>query len=349
MTEAKANIKQPVRHRIAVAVDVLMIILVVLDLSCIAFDSLFNVRFIREVLIGGVFPSFKNWYADYVHEDFLLYESVFVTLFIIEIAIRWFLAIIHKTYDKWFFYPFIHWYDVIGCIPTSTFRLLRFIRVIVLTYRLHRWGVINLHNYTLFRYGLHYYNIVVEEISDRVAVSLISQARDEVKRGVPMSEDIINKVLEPRREQIVGWAAGRVQEGLRRHYLSQREEIQNYLQQIIKESVDDNRELRNLERFPVIGTQISIAINKAVQDITFNVIDRLTSDFAASDKREILEAVVDAITEVILSKGDSEETSADFTNQLVIESLELMIERVKSKKWKVMEQKLAQDPNDVFY
>jgi hypothetical protein len=349
MNQSNSKTTQPFRHRIALAIDVLMIILVIMDLSFIAFDSLFNVRFIREGILGALLPQFKDWYAETIHEDFLLYEIIFPILFIIEITIRWFLAIIRKTYAKWFFYPFIHWYDVLGCLPISSLRLLRFVRLVVLTYRLHRWGVINLNNYALFRYGLHYYNIAVEEISDRVAVSLLTQARDEVKRGVPMSEDIINKVLEPRREQIVGWAAGRVQEGLRRHYLANRPEIQTYLQDIIRESVDNNQELRNLEKIPVIGGQIANAINKSVQDITFNVIDHLTSDFAASENREMLEAVVDAITEVILSKGHSTETSAEFTNQLVIESMDLMIERVRSKKWQLMEQKMDEDPDDVFY
>lgn len=61
---------------------------------------------------------------------------IFVSIFIAELLIRWMVTIHQKTYHKWFFYPVIHWFDVLGCIPVGSFRWLRLLRVFSILYRL---------------------------------------------------------------------------------------------------------------------------------------------------------------------------------------------------------------------
>ncbi|MEZ5021997.1 MAG: hypothetical protein R2728_01825 [Chitinophagales bacterium] len=76
--------------------------------------------------------------------QFLYYDLVFVGIFVLELSVRWTIAIFRNTYAKWFFYPFIHWYDVLGCIPLSSFRALRLLRVFSMFYRLNRLGIIDM-------------------------------------------------------------------------------------------------------------------------------------------------------------------------------------------------------------
>lgn len=343
------NTKQPIRHKISVAVDVFMIVVVFVDMIWIAFDGLFEVRVFNEFMRNFLPSSFMDWYGAVIDEDFLFYESrIFITIFLAELLIRWMLAIIKKTYDKWFFYPLVHWYDVLGCIPTSSFRILRFLRIIVLLYKLHRWKVIDLNNYAVFRHLMHYYNILVEEVSDRVAVNLLEEAKSEMKHGEPITNMILRDVLLPHRGEIVEWTAAHVQTGIRRHYQANRKEIQNYLQKVIQETVEENKEVSNLERIPLLGSVVAESINKAVREITFGVIDRLTADLAASENNFAMEKIVEAITDVIFRLNENTDNSQkNLSNQIISESIDLIIDRVKVKKWKIKE--ASEDLGDVFY
>ncbi len=344
-------IEQPFSHRMLLFVDVLMISLVIIDLVLIAFDSLFAVKIIKEQFFTKLAPDFTYWYGNVIHQNFLLYvSSVFITIFIVELSIRWILAIFHRTYDKWFFYPIYHWYDVLGCIPTSSFRILRFIRIFVLLYRLHRWKVINLNDYVLYRQMIHYYNIVVEEVSDRVAVNLLEEVKSEIKRGEPIGSAIITDVIKPYQTKIVEWTSIHVQSGLRRHYSEHREGIQRYLKQIIKETVETNKEMSGLERIPLLGNVITDSINKAVCDITFGVIDRISSELASADRAIVIETIVKAITDIIFSANQmTSKEHQQLFNGLISDSVDLIIERVKEKKWKLAEEQEKEDSNDVFY
>jgi hypothetical protein len=338
-------------QKIIFALDVIMIILVIIDISLIAFNSLFEVKIIRESLLGHFIPSFTNWYATHISQNFLLYESsIFIPIFLGELFFRWFLAVIFKTYDKWFFYPIYHWYDVLGCIPTSSFRILRFIRIFVLLYKLHRWKIINLNDYAVYRQIMHYYSIIVEEITDKVAVNLLEEAKEEIKRGEHLASVLVKNVVKPHRTEISEWTAAQMRKGIGKNYKRHRTDIQLYLRKVIKDSIETNRELGNLEKIPVLGAVISDSIHKAVADITFGVIDRITADLASEDKAGISDAIVSAVLDIIIAaENGMNEKQKQLMSQLVGEAVDLIISRVKEKKWKIAEQDARDDLNDIFY
>jgi hypothetical protein len=197
---------------------------------------------------------------------------------------------------------------------------------------------------------IHYYNIVVEEVSDRVAVNLLEEVKSEIKRGEPIGSAIITDVIKPYQTKIVEWTSIHVQTGLRRHYSEHREGIQRYLKQIIKETVETNKEMSGLERIPLLGNIITDSINKAVCDITFGVIDRISSELASADRTIVIETIVKAITDIVFSANQmTSKEQQQLFNGLISDSVDLIIERVKEKKWKLAEEQEKEDSNDVFY
>lgn len=130
-------------------------------------------------------PGFHAFYRDTIHSNFLFYDLCFVAVYLTEFVIRWIVAIARGTYHRWFFYPFAHWYDLLGCIPVGSFRWLRILRVVGLLMRLQRMGIIDLSQTWLGQTILKYYNIVVEEISDRVVINVLSGAQREIGVAAP--------------------------------------------------------------------------------------------------------------------------------------------------------------------
>jgi hypothetical protein len=98
-----------------IILDLLMLALLIINLIWLLFDGLFATQAFKSVL-ASISPDLVTGYAP-VHENFVLYDLAFVVVFLTEFCVRWIASVMRKTYVRWYFFPFIHWYDLIGCIP----------------------------------------------------------------------------------------------------------------------------------------------------------------------------------------------------------------------------------------
>ena len=179
-------------------VDLVMMGLLLINLSLILFDFLF-----ASDLFKGIFreytPNFYTFYDQHIHQDFLRIDLIFVSIFLIELLIRWAIAVKNHKYHRWFFYPFVHWYDVLGCLPIGSFRFLRILRVIGLTIRLHKLGFVNLTNTYLYQKAIKYLNLLTEEVSDRVVLHVLTGVQNQIEEGTPLREKSGYDLSLPRR------------------------------------------------------------------------------------------------------------------------------------------------------
>ncbi len=159
--------------------DLLILAAVVLNLSLLLFDSLFLIGPINQA-IAAIAPGFHRFYDTAIHSRFIAIDLVFVSFFIADVLLGWAVAIAERRYHRWFFYPFVHWYDVLGCIPLSGFRWLRALRVISLLHRLHRLRLIDVTRWSVYRFFAKYYDILLEELSDRIALRLLGNAQEQI-------------------------------------------------------------------------------------------------------------------------------------------------------------------------
>src|SRR5699024_6365167 len=127
-----------------------MMVLLLVNLSLIIFDWLFLTSFVKEFLFTHA-NSFYHYYNENIHKNFLTIDLFFVAIFLTELLIRWGIAIRGHAYHRWFFYPFVHWYDTLGCIPIASFRFFRILRIVSIGYRLQRLSIIDLRKTYLFR------------------------------------------------------------------------------------------------------------------------------------------------------------------------------------------------------
>lgn len=308
--------------------DIAMIALTIFDLFWLMFDALYNMQTIQN-LVDPILPFYEQ-----IHKDFYFYDGIIVTIFILELSIRWSIAIYKKTYDRWFFYPFVHWYDVLGCIPTGSFRILRLFRVFGLIYRLHRWRVIDLNNYTLFTTITRYYNIGIEEISDRVIIQVLNRAREKVSVDDPLTDVIIEKVIQPNQYEIAQIVAQSVQNTLGNQYPQYRTLLQHYLVQTVQQVVTDNEEVRQIERIPIVGSQLEKTLHQATSQIVFGVVDCLIQDAADPKNAQTICILIDSILEVLLQQPLSH---TNLGKTLVLDTIDLIVERVRVKNWQQKE------------
>ena len=315
------------------ALDFIMLVLISVNLTWMAFDALFSTDIVRNGL-AAIVPEFSTFYGDKVHPNFAVIDLVFIAIFLVEIGFRWLRAIILKTHHRWFFYPFIHWYDVLGCLPSPVFRLLRLLRLVSIVSRLQRHGVIDLSNSWLYRTIRKYYNIVMEEVSDRVVINVLSGVQDEIRHGSPISDQILHSIVLPRKAMIAEWLSERINLALETVYEPRRPHLKAYIEEIVAEGIAEDPAVKQLHRVPMVGEPVAQSVENMVGNIVYRVVDRVVTDIGHESSDDLLAEMSDNIIDRLLEPSDK--FSGD-TRQIVIDALDIYKERLAVQRWKLKE------------
>jgi hypothetical protein len=327
--------KYKINFYVSIGIDILMMLLLLMNLSLIIFDALFTINFVGETLQKYT-PDFFVYYYEQIHLNFHTIDLYFVSAFLIEFMVSWVLAVIQRTYYKWFFYPFIHWYDLIGCIPVGSLRFLRVLRVFSILIRLQNLKIIDLSKTYIFKKLRKYYSIIVEEVSDRVVINILEGVQEEIEEGGPVIDTIIEEVIRPRQDVLVEWISRRLEYALQRDVIIKKDELDLYIKEVISKSLTENAELKTLSQIPVMGKAITETIENAISNIVNNVINNVISDLASYKNRELIKDT----TEVILNSieyVDEDSRLNEIFKDISVDALDVIKKQVQVQKWKLKE------------
>lgn len=322
--------------------DTVMIILLVINLTWIIFDWLFQYQIIHDFLYGLV-PGFTEIYASAVHPRFIVIDLIFVSVFLTEFFFRWAFAVYKRIYHRWFFFPFIHFYDLLGCIPIGGFRFLRLLRVISIMYRLQKAGFIDLSDTPPARFIRKYHGILIEELSDRVTINILSDIQQEVRHGGPVVDRVVSEVILPQKESIVEWMSHRIEKVSNQNYENYRESIRDYVKERINTALEENSEFARLEQIPLFGSLVRNTLEKAISDIVFSVINGIMQDLASDRNKFLIDETSDILFDAILLKEEDTELNRMVTDT-IDRSLEIVKQQVQVQQWKLRD--LADDEED---
>ena len=312
--------------------DWIMLNLIILNLLWMTFDFSFNTQIFQD-LINQISTSFYIYYLDNIHSDFLFYDSFFVAIFILEIFIRWAVAIARKDYPHWMSYPFVHWYDVLGCIPVGGFRSLRLLRIVSIVLRLHKKQIIDIRSTWWYKLFNRYYNILTEELSDRVVSNVISGMQEEIHEGAPIADEIIEKVLIPKQELIVEFISNKMQIAAKHYYAKNSKKLNIYIHHTVESALLKNNDIKRLDSIPVVGKKITAALRSSIADVMHDAIEKIVDDLSADNNHETINEFLEISKEIVLSK-EIDFSFKEETKHIIIDSLEIVKKQVEIKRWK---------------
>jgi hypothetical protein len=314
--------------------DVIMVILVVINLLLWIFDWSFQYDSFRFI-IRSISEPFDAWYAVAIHPRASYLDLIFVAVFFTEFMFRWIRAIVLKRQSLWWFYPFTHWYDVLGMIPMNgTFKLLRLFRIFGMIFKLQRLGVIDLRSTQVYKLSKGVSDIFVEEVSDRVVVKVLDMVQAEIEKGGPVAEQIVRDVIKPREEVLANYLANRISEAIKLSYFQYRPELKEYVHKILSESIRENKEIDALRYLPGLGKVFQQMLDSAVSDITFNTIDKLMSDLADPNNTRGIKEITHGVIETFLDNEHPEQGMANYIMiNTMVESLDVVKSHVMRKDW----------------
>lgn len=316
------------REGLHAAWEALIVLLVCANLGLILFDELFAVGPVNQLLASG-FPAFHSNYEQQVHANFQLIDLGFVAIFVLDVLLGWTVALFERRYARWWFYPFAHWYDVLGCIPLSGFRWLRVLRVGSLLIRLQRLGLIDMRGWALFGVFRRYYMLLLEELSDRVMVRLFSRLQQEIGASDDLSRRLLQEVVIPRKERLLDDLARRLQGMLESGYRDNRGAIEGYVGSLIHQALSDNREVRNLRRLP-LGSRMADTLDGALADIASRLIQGAVDGLQGPQFQRLARNLADEFFDAWVYQDENTDLALE---ELLVDVIEVLKQQVLDRRW----------------
>jgi hypothetical protein len=340
--EENAKLKAELKTKggfIRVTIDILMIIVVIVNLAFVLFDWGFDFVIFQD-FVQGISNDLFIYYRDNIHPNFFYYDSYFITLFVGELFLQWFISIIVKTYAKWWLYPFINWYDVLGCIPLAGFIWLRLFRIIALSIRLHKMGVINLRKTFVYKQFYSNYQIFILDAADRALIKLI----EALQRGVKNDDEagnsdeksnVIVDAIKPDQHQLAKVLSTKIHQVVDSNYRLHRDDMKKQIEAVIKKGFDNSEELQKLEHIPFVGSRISDRLEALLNDLSFQLADSLSSKLASDEVAQIIEQVVNTTIESMMKETTTKTSDKELNGlvkDIVDRALQQLIEDIDEKR-----------------
>lgn len=311
--------------------DVLMVTLAIININLILFDFTFSYKYGSQFYYK-IAPKLASWYEAKIHAHFILVDLCFVAVFALEFLVRWIISTFKKEHHRWFFFPFVRWYDLLGLIPIGSFRFLRILRVISIVIRLEKMNVLNLKESSMYPSLKKYSNVLIEEVSDRVVVNVLEGVQAELKDGNEFTKEIVDKVIRPNNQRIVNFSIKQVRFITQQVLQNRQEDIKNYLFDKVNNAVAENAEMKLIKSVPGLGGIIRKQLDHAIADITFKVISGIIEDIAEDE--DFLNEEIEGISSNILDTLESDKELEDIVKTVGNQTIEILKKQVEIQKWK---------------
>ncbi len=312
-------------------VDIFMLVLIGANLALIIFDWMFQALWVKQ-LLQQFTPTFFAFYDQTIHADFVFWDGLFVAVYLTEFMVRWGFAIGRRSYERWYIFPFAHWYDLLGCIPVGSFRWLRILRVVSLLYRLQKRGIIDLRDTWLGALIIRYYRVVVEEISDRVVVNVLEGAQRELRTDTPLVHRIEREVLAPRKQELVDFAVTTLIDVAARSHQRWRTPLGHYLAELTRAALADTRIGARINAIPGAGARLMAALSDQTEEIGLAFADQLIEDLTDPENRPTLDAVLEGI---LVRAGGDRQVLDSLIRDTLLDLLDQVKAQVAVQQWRL--------------
>ncbi len=329
----------------SIAYDALMLLIISIDLVFI---------FVDNVLMSDALHNFGHWlmakmnfslladmvtiyanqgYGYFSHAYLSMAGGAFTIFLITELLMRWGLAIINKTHYRWFFFPFVHWYEVLGCFPQL--RVLRLLRAVVIGKRLYQMGYQILPK-SWIKSIQFYYGVVLEELSDRVLLTAIANIRTQLNNSVD-SQALVKKTIDSNRDNIEQMIlsmlrtelAPRLRDELMPNH--QASPVAKHVGLAIREAVEKTPEINFvLGKIPIAGRIIESQIMGISEKVGYNIADSVSNRLLND---EVLDEVFVSIAHGISQIDPSNPALEALVANIIEEALTAFEQQVKVQQW----------------
>ena len=315
--------------------DIFALVLLVIDLMLIAFD---NIMMSALAAKAAALLSASNVVASYAanwHDDIDAVGGLFTLFWVLEISIRWLIAVVQRTYYRWFFFPFVHWYEILSCFPAL--RALRLLRLAAIIRRLHGLGIKVIPERWISS-GRFYYHVVLEELSDRVILTAIDNFRAQLVQSRTHGALIQNTINKNRAEleTVILSLLRRELAPKLQHTLAQDSNLSQDVGKAIEQALANSPELsKYLKLIPIAGALIETQITHIGRRMGIEVTDAINRKLLSDDN---LDTLMIEIAKGISSIDTTNPELQNLVATVLEDGLDAFEQQIKVQQWKHREQ-----------
>lgn len=326
--------KHPAPSRLKLTYDIIMLIAISIDLLLISIDAVLMSTFSTKAATWLTLSDALIWYQTIAHEPLRTAGGFFTLFLIAELLVRWAISVKERVYYRWFFFPFVHWYEVLGCFPQL--RALRLFRAVVIGRRLYQLGYQVLPQAWINRIKF-YIDLLLEELSDRVILTTIANYRKELT-DQKAHQSLIDSAIGRNRKHIESALLSMLRQELapRLRELSGASPagdlIANEVGNAIQEGLTNTPELRRLLRMiPIAGGLIESQMLQIGHNVGENVVHALNQRLLEPER---LDELLVNIAHSIANVDTNNDALQLLIASIITESLSELEAQVKVQQWK---------------
>jgi len=329
--------------KIALIYDIFMMVVIIINLFCLCANAILMSDFGHWLFDFIRLPDVLQFYKSELRPWVMITEGWFTTFLIIELIVRWFIAIVMRHHARWWFFPFVHWYEILSIIPQL--RFLRLLRAVAIGYNLHSHGY-KVIPASWYRRGNFYYNLLMEELSSRVVLTVL----DGIKRELSTStshKQLIDDLVEHHRKLLAVALTDILQESLGKELQAQRFMISKNVGQVVNQAIEDTPELTQLLRLiPIVGGRLERQIQSIGQRLGENITQGLIDPFTYNGSQEnpTFAMISDKISQIQIEHNPHIDKLVE---SAVFETLEAIQKQVKVKQWQQILEEHGQNQSSI--
>lgn len=309
--------------------DIFMVFIIIFNLFCLC-ANFFLMSNIGSWFFDHIHLNFVlEFYKTHLHPWVITTEAWFIGFLIVELLVRWAISVVYKHHQRWFFFPFIHWYEILAIIPHL--RFLRLFRAGIVAYRLYEMGYKIIPASWLQR-GRFYYQVMMEELSDRVVITVIDGIKHELQTS-STHKKILHDLVDHHRSLFATTLAEILQEALASELKAQQPIMSQRVGEIVNQAIEDTPELTQLLRLiPIVGGRIESQIQSIGQRLGENITSGLIDPFIQGSNtapNTNYQLIAQRVSELNIDNQHLEQ----LVESMVFESIEAIRKQVKIKQW----------------
>lgn len=331
--------------KVALAYDIFMMVLIVINLFCLSANAILMSDFGQWLFDFIRLPEILQFYKAELRPWVIITEGWFTTFLIGELLVRWLIAIVLRHHARWWFFPFIHWYEILAIVPQL--RFLRLLRAVAIGYNLHSHGFKVIPS-RWYKRGNFYYNLVIEELTSRIVVTVL----DGIKRELTTStthRQLIDDLVEHHRQLFAIALTDILQETLGKELQAQRYMISKNVGQVVNKAIEDTPELTRLLRLiPIVGSRMEQQIQSIGQRLGENITQGLIDPFTHTDYSKdnpTFAMISEKISQIQIEQNPNIDKLVE---SAVFETLEAIRKQVKIKQWQQILEENEQNQRSTY-
>lgn len=331
------NTPAPPVSKLKLAYDIAMLVAIVVDLLLIGLDIILMSSLLSHLTAYLGIMDGVIYYREHIHQPLRTAGEFFTVFLIIELLIRWAISIKNRHYYRWFFFPFVHWYEVLGCLPQL--RALRLLRAFVIGRFLYKLGYQVLPQSWL-NTAKFYVEVVLEELSDRVLLTAISNIRHQLA-DTDASKALVAQTLARHHDDIEEAIAALLKQSLLPYLQPNKngasapdlaKTLASEVGLAIQDSLTSTPELRRyLKLIPIAGSMIESQLSQIGQHVGENVVLSLNKRLL---EPQSLDKVVQQVAHGIVQIDVNSPIIESLITAIIEDALDGFEAQIKVQQWK---------------